>query len=203
MCLEKYMTICSLVKKDEDQWEFKDCKGESLRRPTDGSYFTSAMKSRYEGWRKRKNLRKDISTVWVLIGMKKGGEKTIIQVGRTTDIVNTLNEVREAVKRFYRNNDKKYGSLMGEEYIKYIFYEVNIDEYLKEDALFKKVYGKVSEAPEDKFLLLAYHYIRAAYVEGKIGYEAREKGGFCLYHKSPLDGYYYDYFEQAAPDRKS
>lgn len=112
MCLEKYMTICSLVKKDEDQWEFKDCKGESLRRPTDGSYFTSAMKSRYEGWRKRKNLRKDISTVWVLIGMKKGGEKTIIQVGRTTDIVNTLNEVREAVKRFYRNNDKKYGSLM-------------------------------------------------------------------------------------------
>ena len=36
-----------------------------------------------------------------------------------------------------------------------------------------------------------YYFIRAAYVEGKIGYETSAS----MYHKSSLDGYFYSYYE--------
>lgn len=71
---------------------------------------------------------------------------------------------------------------------KIVFYEVNIDNYLLGDTVFKTAYG---EPPQDVFLAKAYYFMRAAYVEGKLGSETKA----AMYHYSTLDGYFYEYFE--------
>ena len=62
-------------------------------------------------------------------------------------------------------------------------------DYIKNDSLFKKLYGNV---PDDTYLSSAYYFIRAAYVEGKLGFETSAS----MYRKSSLDGYFYEYYKR-------
>lgn len=91
-------------------------------------------------------------------------------MGRTKDIINSLTEIKDNVKDFYRSDSKKYGALKDKNYKEIVFYEVDIDEYLS----------------------LAYYFIRAAYVEGKLGFETLAS----MYHKSSLDEYFFDYYKR-------
>ena len=145
------------------------------------------MKKHY--LKKRENKKIDISTVWILVGILDNGKKVCEQVGRTKDIINSLTEIKDNVKDFYRSDSKKYGALKDKNYKEIVFYEVDIDEYIKNDKLFKKLDGNV---PNDKYLLLAYYFIRAAYVEGKLGFETSAS----MYHKSSLDEYFFDYYKR-------
>lgn len=179
-----YIQICS-IKKEKGVWNFYDCKNDMLPSPSEERIFTSAMKRRY--YEKIQKREKGISTVWVLVGFKEDGGETWEQVGRTKDLKNSLDEIRENVKQFY-NSDKKYGALKNKKYHKLVFYEVDIDKYLQDDLLFKAMYG---EPPKDSFFSLAYYFIRAAYVEGKLGCEKSA----CMYRKSSLDEYFYSYYK--------
>lgn len=132
--------------------------------------------------------REDIPTVWALVGFSDDGKETWEQVGRTKDLTNSLDEIREDVKNFY-NNQKKYGNLRNKDYKKLVFYEIDIDNYLKNDELFIRICG---EPPENPFFALAYYFVRAAYVEGKLGFETSAH----MYHKSTLDEYFYSYYEK-------
>ena len=98
-------------------------------------------------------------------------------MGRTKDIINSLTEIKDNVKDFYRSDSKKYGALKDKNYKEIVFYEVDIDEYIKNDKLFNS---------------LAYYFIRAAYVEGRLGFETSAS----MYHKSSLDEYFFDYYKR-------
>lgn len=121
-----------------------------------------------------------------MVGILDDGIKVCEQVGRTKDIINSLTEIKDNVKDFYRSDSKKYGALKGKNYKEIVFYEVDIDEYIKSDELFKELYGNI---PNDEYLSLAYYFIRAAYVEGKLRFETSAS----MYHKSSLDEYFFDY----------
>lgn len=110
-------------------------------------------------------------------------------MGRTKDIINSLTEIKDNVKDFYRSDSKKYGAFKDKNYKEIVFYEVDIDEYIKNDKLFKKLYGNV---PNDEYFSLAYYFIRAAYVEGKLEFETSAS----MYHKSSLDEYFFDYYKR-------
>ena len=110
-------------------------------------------------------------------------------MGRTKDIINSLTEIKDNVKDFYRSDSKKYGALKDKNYKEIVFYEVDIDEYIKNDKLFKKLYGNV---PNDESFSLAYYFISAAYVEGKLEFETSAS----MYHKSSLDEYFFDYYKR-------
>ena len=124
-----------------------------------------------------------------MVGILDNGKKVCELVGRTKDIINSLTEIKDNVKDFYRSDSKKYGALKDKNYKEIVFYEVDIDEYIKNDKLFKKLYGNV---PNDEYLSLAYYFIRAAYVEGKLGFETSAS----MYHKSSLDEYFFDYYKR-------
>ena len=81
------------------------------------------------------------------------GKKVCEQVGRTKDIINSLTEIKDNVKDFYRSDSKKYGALKDKNYKEIVFYEVDIDEYIKNDKLFKKLYGNV---PNDEYFFDYY-----------------------------------------------
>lgn len=181
---EVYVKICSIQLKN-DSWYLCDCNDEKLPLPSKERIFSSAMKKRY--LKKRKG-RKDLSTVWVLVGVTNENKGICEQVGRTKDLINSLNEIRENIKDFYNSNNGKYGILKNKNYKEIVFYEVDIDKYLKDDELFIRTYG---EAPRDTYLSLAYYFLRAAYVEGKIGSETSPS----MYHKSSLDEYFYLHYE--------
>lgn len=175
--------------KDKYCWELYDCNERYLQVLSDERRFSQLMKRRYLEKKKHKN--NDVSTVWILVGISKTCEKNCEQVGRTTDLINTLNEIREDIKDFYRNG-KKYGGLK-KNYTELVFYEVDIDKYMENDESFKTMYGNV---PEDEHLLSAYCLIRAAYVEGKLGFITSAN----MYRKSPLDGYFYEYIKKKSEE---
>lgn len=178
-----YKKICSLIL-ENGSWYLYDCSDNKLKQLSEEGNFPYAMKRNYLNKRKG---RIDISTVWVLVGFTDDKE-VYEQVGRTKDLINSLNEIRENVKDFYNNEDGKYGVLKKREYKKIVFYEVDIDKYIETDELFLKTYG---EPPKDEFLSLAYYFIRAAYVEGKLGSVTCAS----MYHKSSLDEYFYSYYD--------
>lgn len=180
---QKYKKICSIVKSETGDWDFFDYNGDSLPKPSETAIFTSAMKRRYL----KTKSRIDISIVWVLVGFDDENKITWEQVGRTKDIINALNEIREDIKEFYSNGNK-YAELKAKKYKKLVFYEVDIDNYLMDDLEFKNI---SREVPKNKELELAYYYVRAAYVEGKIGYDTSA----CMYNPSTLDGYFYSYLK--------
>lgn len=178
--------ICT-IRLENNGWNLYDCDGKELPVPSRKRIFSSSMKKHY--LKKRENKKIDISTVWILVGILDNGKKVCEQVGRTKDIINSLTEIKDNVKDFYRSDSKKYGVLKDKNYKEIVFYEVDIDEYIKNDKLFKKLYGNV---PNDKYLSLAYYFIRAAYVEGKLGFETSAS----MYHKSSLDEYFFDYYKR-------
>ncbi len=67
-------------------------------------------------FKKRENKKNDISTVWILVGILDNGKKVCEQVGRTKDIINSLTEIKDNVKDFYRSDSKKYGTLKDKNY---------------------------------------------------------------------------------------
>ena len=178
--------ICT-IRLENNYWKLYDCDGKELPVPFSKCIFSSSMKKHY--LKKRENKKIDISTVWILVGILDNGKKVCEQVGRTKDIINSLTEIKDNVKDFYRSDSKKYGALKDKNYKEIVFYEVDIDEYIKNDKLFKKLYGNV---PNDEYLSLAYYFIRAAYVEGKLGFETSAS----MYHKSSLDEYFFDYYKR-------
>ncbi|WP_455259405.1 hypothetical protein [Ruminococcus sp.] len=180
--------ICT-IRLENNDWNLYDCDGEKLPVPSNKRIFSSSMKKHYLKKRERENQKNDISTVWILVGILDNGKKVCEQVGRTKDIINSLTEIKDNVKDFYRSDGKKYGALKDKNYKEIVFYEVDIDEYIKNDKLFKKLYGNV---PNDEYLSLAYYFIRAAYVEGKLGFETSAS----MYHKSSLDEYFFDYYKR-------
>lgn len=179
--------VCSICLKDET-WHLYDCNGGELPIPSAERIFSSAMKLRYQN--KRGDKECDISTVWILVGTTEDNEYRCVQVGRTKDLKNTLDEIKENIKKFFNPKDKKYGKLKGMNYKELVFYEVNIAEYIKNDNEFKKL---CQVAPKEEILLEAYYFIRAAYVEGKLG--ALTYADENMYHKSSLDEYFYEYFK--------
>lgn len=191
---EIYTKICSIQLKN-DTWHFYDCNDNELPTPSNKRIFSSSMKRRYlTKWNDRQNDRQnDTSTIWVLVGYKKNNEEKFEQVGRTKDLINSLNEIRENVKDFFGNDNSKYGKLKRKGYTEIVFYEVNIDDYLQDDRLFVETYGK---PPTDGNLSSAYYFLRAAYVEGKIGVEKSPN----MYHPSSLDGFFYSYFIEVKKD---
>lgn len=180
--------ICT-IRLENNDWNLYDCDGEKLPVPSNKRIFSSSMKKHYLKKRERETPKNDISTVWILVGILDNGKKVCEQVGRTKDIINSLTEIKDNVKDFYRSDGKKYGALKDKNYKEIVFYEVDIDEYIKNDKLFKKLYGNV---PNDEYLSLAYYFIRAAYVEGKLGFETSAS----MYHKSSLDEYFFDYYKR-------
>ena len=178
--------ICT-IRLENNGWNLYDCDGKELPVPSSKRIFSSSMKKHY--LKKRENKKNDISTVWILVGILDNGKKVCEQVGRTKDIINSLTEIKDNVKDFYRSDSKKYGVLKDKNYKEVVFYEVDIDEYIKNDKLFKKLYANV---PNDEYLSLAYYFIRAAYVEGKLGFETSAS----MYHKSSLDEYFFDYYKR-------
>lgn len=183
---KNYIKICSIIKSAEGEWIFYDCEDNKLPEPSEKRIFSSAMKIQYR--KKRKIDRDDISTVWALVGFNDDGKETWEQVGRTKDLTNSLDEIKEDIKKIYRN-EKKYGDLKNKNYRKLVFYEIDIDNYLKNDEVFVKMYGN---PPENNDFALAYYFIRAAYIEGKLGFEKSAR----MYHKSTLDEYFYSYYEK-------
>ena len=180
--------ICTIRLENKD-WKLYDCDGKELPVPSSKRIFSSSMKKRYLNLKKRGNKENNISAVWILVGISDNGKEICEQVGRTTDLINSLTEIKDNVKDFYRSDSKKYGALKDKNYKEIVFYEVDIDEYIKNDKLFKKLYGNV---PNDEYLSLAYYFIRAAYVEGKLGFETSAS----MYHKSSLDEYFFDYYKR-------
>lgn len=177
--------ICT-IRLENNNWKLYDCDGNELPVTSSKRIFSSSMKKHY--LKKRKNKKNDISTVWILVGISDNGKKICEQVGRTKDLINSLTEIKNNVKDFYRSDSGKYGVLKEKNYKEIVFYEVDIDEYIKNDKLFKKLYGNV---PNDTYLSSAYYFIRAAYVEGKLGFETSAS----MYHKSSLDEYFYEYYK--------
>lgn len=178
--------ICT-IRLENNDWNLYDCDGKKLLVPSSERIFSSSMKKHY--LKKRENKENDISTVWILVGISDNGKKICEQVGRTTDLINSLTEIKNNVKDFYRSDSGKYGVLKKKNYKEVVFYEVDIDEYIKNDSLFKKLYGNV---PDDTYLSSAYYFIRGAYVEGKLGFETSAS----MYHKSSLDEYFYEYHKR-------
>lgn len=177
--------ICA-IRLENNKWNLYDCDGDKLPNPSSKRIFSSSMKKNY--LKKHKNKKFDISTVWILVGVLDNGKKICEQVGRTKDLINSLTEIKNDIKDFYRSETTKYGILKNKDYKEIIFYEIDIDEYIKNDELFKKLYG---DAPTDVCLSSAYYFIRAAYVEGKLGFETSAS----MYHKSSLDEYFYEYYK--------
>lgn len=180
--------ICA-IRFENNEWNLYDCDGEKLPNPSDKRIFSSSMKKSYLNLKKRGNKENNISAVWILVGISDNGKEICEQVGRTTDLINSLTEIKDNVKDFYRSDSKKYGVLKKKNYKEIVFYEVDIDEYIKNDRLFKKLYGNV---PDDTYLSSAYYFIRAAYVEGKLGFGTSAS----MYRKSSLDGYFYEYYKR-------
>ena len=184
MAEEIYRKICS-IRKDDNIWEFLDCEGNILRTPDRKSFFSSSMNKRYRSKRKEYIDYEDASCVWVLIG-KNSSSENWIQVGSTKNLKNLLsNDIKEDIKEFY-SEEGKYANL-STKYEELTFYEVDVEKFLKKDKNAKNILG---EKPKDKNLVLAYSFICAAYIEGKLSFEKNPE----LYHPSTLDGYYHAYF---------
>lgn len=190
--------ICSIVNEDE-KWKFIDCNGNNLEWPDNGNKFPGTMKTHYykEYYKDKDNMQ--YPTVWILVCVDKYGKENIIQVGRTIDIVSAMNEIRENVKSIYgikekkSKKDKKYEALKNKTCNELVFFEVNINAYTSgDDDDFKKMYREV---PKERTFALAYYFLRAAYVEGKIGFVSRKECEESMYHPSSLDGYFYSYYE--------
>lgn len=142
--------VCSICLQNET-WNLYDCKGDELPSPSAERIFSSAMKLRYQN--KQRNKKSDTSTVWILVGITEDNEKICEQVGRTKDLKNTLDEIKDNIKKFLNTDDGKYGKLKRKNYKELVFYEVDIDKYLENDKLFIELYGN---APSDKHLSAAY-----------------------------------------------
>ena len=182
-----YLRICA-IRKNNNGWEFSDCNGESLKAPDEKSIFTSSMNKRYRKERKKYIVDENTACVWFLRGKADNGDITCIQVGRTKNLTNLLsNDIKEDIKNFY-SGVGKYGKLK-EKYNELVFYEVDVNQIIKEDNDAKQILGS---KPKDKNLGLAYSVICAAYVEGKLSFEKKAE----LYCPSTLDGYYYTYFKE-------
>lgn len=181
--------VCSICLEDDKNWHLYDCNSAELPIPSEKRIFSSAMKLHYQN--KRGDKRSDISTVWILVCTTEDNEYICMQVGRTKDLKNALDEIKENVKKFFDPEDKKYGKLKNRNYKELAFYEVDIDMYLEKDSFFVNMYGN---KPDDKYLSGAYYFIRAAYVEGKIGAETGADA--YMYHKSSLDEYFYEYVKE-------
>lgn len=188
MSEEIYRKICS-IRKDDNNWELLDCEGNILRTPDRKSFFPSSMNKRYRSKRKEYIDYEDESCVWVLIGQNSSSENWI-QVGSTKSLKNLLsNDIKEDIKEFY-SEEGKYANL-SKKYEELTFYEVDVEKFLKKDKNAKNILG---EKPKDKNLALAYSFICAAYIEGKLSFENNPE----LYHPSTLDGYYHAYFRDRA-----
>jgi hypothetical protein len=193
--------ICSLEWKN-GEWAFKDCKGEELK-PLPKRFPKAALKNNYKDYRKQlgNNMPEEsFACVWVLMGRKEQTEKCI-QVGRSCNLENMLEEdIIKDIKGFFfeMKGREDYSKFRKErEYDTLTFYEVNIQEYLKGDTVINQILGK---KPKDSSLLKAYAYVKAAYVEGKLGCYSKNPDNqgivSSIYNPSTLDGYFYDYFKK-------
>ena len=177
--------VCS-IKKEIETWKFYDLEGKQLREPSENTYFPSSMNRRYRAKRKGNAIDEDISCVWFLIG-KKNNASRWVQVGRTSNITNMLsNDIKNDIKEFYSGHGR-YGELQ-KKYTELIFYEVDIEKYIKTDTEALKILGT---SPIDMNLRMAYFINCAAYIEGKMAFEHTPD----LYNPSILDGCYYRYFK--------
>jgi hypothetical protein len=194
--------ICSLEWKN-GEWTFKDCKGKELK-PLPKRFPKATLKNNYKDYRKQSgnNMPEEsFACVWVLMGRKEQTEKCI-QVGRNCNLENMLEEdIIKDIKDFFYGS-KKYSKLrkkcQKQETYKLTFYEVNIQEYLKEDTVINQILGK--RPVDNPSLLKAYSYVEAAYVEGKLGCYSKNSNNHgivsSMYNPSTLDGYFYDYFKK-------
>lgn len=153
-------------------------------------------------YRKKRAVRTDNTNtpiVWMLIGKNEMNEEICLQVGRnknlqrmlSTDIRLDVHEIRSG------DENTKYGQLV-KEYRALEFYEIDIDNYLKEDDVFCKCFGQI---PQNEYLASAYFTLRAAYVEGKVVAEygcRKEKDNGRMWCPSPdgLDGSFYEYWKK-------
>ncbi len=189
-----FIKICSL-KKENNTWSLYDCcnPNNNLGNPYSWKKrFPPTMNTHYRDYRKG-ILDGDNPNVWVLKGKDKIDESTL-QVGRTKNLERLLShDIKGDIYDFFlKNMNNKYGKLKVSKYDELTFYEVDIEEYLKDDTTFISMYKK---CPSDEDLKSAYLLIRAAYVEGKIACKECN-GRDSMYTPSTLDGCYYAYWKK-------
>lgn len=146
------------------------------------------MKMRYYANYYQNEDSRQYPTVWILVGYDKKNNVTYEQVGRAKHIVRALSEIRDDVKEICRSKITKYG-LLGGKYKELVFYEVDIDEYVKKNGKTFCETFKEPDSDKDINLRLAYYFLKAAYVEGKIGFDSKAN----MYNTSSLDEYFYLY----------
>ena len=110
----------------------------------------------------------DVAVVWLLIG-ENGNEKKLVQVGRNNRLANALRgDINVDARCIMEGSGAEKYVKLGEKFEKLIFYQVNIDEYLKM-CNDRNIYLIMNEhSPQNKYLKRAYYNFKAAYVEGKI-----------------------------------
>lgn len=153
------------------------------------------MNIRYRNFRKKYIKRNDISCIWILVGIKNNEDtESWIQIGRSKHLTNLLSEdVKEDIKAILYERNGKYKDLK-KEFKNLVFYEVNIEEFLKNDN--DEALNGYRIEPQNENLKYVYHYIRAAYTEAKLGYYNDAQ----LFHTSTVDGFYYKYFKDKNKD---
>ncbi len=160
------------------------------------------------------NMRKPgYAVLWLMCGVKDG-VKTVLQIGINKSLErmfkNDLNFDRRYIIKGLRSADdsndekkptsrpksyKKAGAdLRKNKYDSLIFYELDINEYLKDDYVLK--YLLAPGSPQDEKLTEVYYYITASYAEGKL---ARETKAEYWNPSGGIDGDVYDYYRSSAP----
>ena len=147
VAISNSLLICS-VEKTADEIKVFDCNCSnepilitSFQNPEASSGSPNReLNSHYEENRNTLN-NKDYSNTWFLVGEKKDGSQTVIQVGQTSSWVamkGELNTNRNAL--IFRDPDNenvgKYGELLNK-YDKCSFYEVDIDRYFTDEEFEK------------------------------------------------------------------
>lgn len=193
--------ICSIAISENNCKQLYDCEGNKIEKT---ARYTRTINLRYRNIRKEKNLHDEkLSVVWILVGISKGKEGKILQVGRNCSLTRMLSsDIRKDVKEILEGvSNSKYCKLCNT-YEELVFFEVNIEKYLSKDNVFQQLFGEISLAKMENFHLYSlYQTIRASYVEGKIAAMGRckkenikdEKNMWC---PSPggIDGSVCDYW---------
>lgn len=178
--------------------------------------FFAIRETIYENYREKRDKQKNVNSacVWVLRESKT--LKNIIQVGRSSNLENMWeNDIKKDVLAFFSDNGK-YSELrtncQKQDAYQLTFYEVDIETYIEQiksyDNIFNPIKPIINVLENDnklnEHIQEAYNYIIAAYVEGKLGHDSKNKAGdeYSLYNPSKLDGYFYEYFEYFDSQKK-
>lgn len=172
VAISNSLLICS-VEKTADEIKVFDCNCSnepilitSFQNPEASSGSPNReLNSHYEENRNTLN-NKDYSNTWFLVGEKKDGSQTVIQVGQTSSWVamkGELNTNRNAL--IFRDPDNenvgKYGELLNK-YDKCSFYEVDIDRYFTDEE-FEEIFCTARFNND-----MIYYYIKSLCAEGKL-----------------------------------